>query len=230
MKLIVADRRMPYEAARKLQTLGKVLWFETKGITYPSISGHPDIFFAHTGNQLILAPNTPKAYIEELIINNIEFIIGMKPVGKKYPETAAYNILADEAIVVHNFRYTDHIVNDQTTHLKKINVNQGYCRCNCISLDSRAYICSDPGMEAALKKTGKEVFYIRPESVLLGGMPYGFLPGAMGLNNGEILLCGHLSYIPEKEQLLEFLFRFDFQINELYEGPPVDVGGILCLY
>jgi hypothetical protein len=230
MKLIIADRRMPEEAAQKLQTLGKVMWFETTGITYPSISGHPDIFFTVAGGLLIVAPNTPEDYLKALKNSNINFILGRKPVGALYPDTAAYNILTDATIALHNFKHTDQIVETKTKHLEKIHVNQGYCRCNCLSLDSLAYICSDRGMESALKNAGKEVLYVRSDSVLLEGMSHGFLPGAMGVNGREILFCGDLSYLPEKEQLLEFTHRFDFQINELYEGPPVDVGGILCIH
>lgn len=58
--LIVIDKRIPEEAKKRLSGFGKIIEFETKGITYPAISGHPDIFMCQTTESLICAPNLLK--------------------------------------------------------------------------------------------------------------------------------------------------------------------------
>ncbi len=42
---IIANSNIPNSAINKLNKYGEVLPFETTGITYSAISGHPDVFF-----------------------------------------------------------------------------------------------------------------------------------------------------------------------------------------
>ena len=57
--LIIIDKRMPAEIRQQLKMYGDVLEIQTSGIVYPSISGHPDIFFCQTAAGLIAAPDLP---------------------------------------------------------------------------------------------------------------------------------------------------------------------------
>jgi hypothetical protein len=229
MKLIIADSRMPDQAKHRLSELGKVMWFETSGITYPAISGHPDIFFAQVENSLVVAPNLPESYIRILENENIPFLKGKSPVGKAYPETAYYNALADNQFIIHNPKLTDPVLDRLACELTKVNVRQGYCRCNCLSLNGEAYISSDESITKALQSLGKKVCNVQPESILLPGFPFGFIGGTAGVIESTVVVNGNLSTFNEGEKMKKFILNADFQIVELHDGPLTDVGGIIFL-
>jgi hypothetical protein len=70
---------------------GGLMELETSGITYPAISGHPDIFFCQTPAGLIVAPNLPEEYFSLLDQHKIKYQKGENPLGKAYPQTSPYN-------------------------------------------------------------------------------------------------------------------------------------------
>ncbi len=229
MKRIIADAKMPEEAKGVLSGFGQTVWFETRDIVYPAISGHPDIFMTQVNEKLIVAPNIPRKYIEFLKNHNISYTPGNKPVGKKYPETAYYNAMSDSSLILHNEQISDEVVMKYSEHLQKIHVKQGYCRCNCISLDGKGYVCSDRGIESVLRAAGKTVFYVGPEKIKLEDFLHGFFGGACGIIDNTVVICGSLTTFCEGEKLREFIENKGFEILELYNGPLTDVGGILFL-
>lgn len=229
MNLIIADKRMPDEAKKTLSTYGKTLWFETKGITYESISGHPDIFIFQNNEMLIVAPNLPKALTDVLTNEHIEWIYGQSNVGQKYPSTAKYNALTDYQIFMHNLKLTDPKILELTTQKKILHVEQGYCRCNCLSLGHNRYICSDKGIAKVLTANNCQVLYVIPNEIILPGVSHGFIGGTAGINKNNVFLCGSLLFHPQGEQIREFIFETGKEIIELYQGPLFDVGSILFL-
>ena len=86
--VIIVDKRIPGPALEALRKYGDVLLLETSGITYPAISGHPDIFFFRTESKLVIAPNIPNEIKEQLTNSTISFIEGKQIVGAEYPQTA----------------------------------------------------------------------------------------------------------------------------------------------
>ena len=82
---IIADKRIPSEAKSRLNKHGKVLFFESTGITYAAISGHPDIFFCKIEKGLIIAPNTPNNFKAQLNNFHISFLDGKNKIRNKYP-------------------------------------------------------------------------------------------------------------------------------------------------
>jgi len=226
MKLIIADNRMPVQAKTTLSEFGDVLWFATEGITYPAISGHPDIFMTQINEHFVVAPNIPVEVTDSLSLNGIVWQFGNSPVGKKYPDTSHYNALVDRHIRLHHLNDTDRIIIEKTSALQNLNVKQGYCRCNCLSLNGNSYFCSDKSIEKALRLAGKEVLFVHPDEIELPGFSHGFIGGTAGIYNNIIFFCGSLSSIEDGETLKAFLIQFGYTIIELYDGPLIDVGGI----
>jgi hypothetical protein len=118
----------------------------TEGITYPSISGHPDIFFCQLPDKLIVAPNLPKKYFDQLNNHRIDYITGDLPVGPEYPASARYNAVATSKFFIHNFRHTDPLITREMKDLIPVHVDQGYCRCNLLPLKDDHFITSDQGI------------------------------------------------------------------------------------
>lgn len=223
--LILADKRIPKKAKSKLKKYGEVLFLETNRITYPAISGHPDIFFCKTGNNLIVAPNTPEHIKSELLENQICLIEGESLIGDKYPETACYNAVITNNILIHHQKYTDTLIRRNSKELAFVHVSQAYTRCNLIPLKANRFITSDKGIEKNLADKGYTVLYVNPKGILLPGFENGFIGGTCGIYQNKIFFLGSLEYFREGDIIRNFLS--DYEIVELYDGPLFDGGSLI---
>lgn len=227
--IIVADKRIPIKAKKKLENFCDLILFETKGITYEAISGHPDIFFCKVNDQLIIAPNLPEKYKKKLQELNIPFVEGEEDVGKKYPETAKYNIVSTDKFLMHNFRYTDSAITDREGDLDLIHLNQGYSRCNLLPLKNNHFITSDEGVKRVILNYNLNVLHVSPEDIQLPGFKHGFFGGACGVNGNSVFILGSLTNYKDGEKVKSFLHSLEYEIVELFDGPLFDGGSILFL-
>jgi hypothetical protein len=237
MTLIIADHKISTEAKNKLSAYGELMELKSDGITYPAISGHPDIFFCQGPGCLIVAPNLPEQYLASLQSHGIEFISGELPVGKEYPASAHYNAVATDSFLIHNFRTTDFMITRTLEDLHLVHVDQGYTRCNLLPLKDGNFITSDEGIFKVLKgrdlpgkvKDGCHPYLISPLGILLPGFPHGFFGGCCGVSNNIVFINGSLKHFRDGEKVRDILTNLDYQIIELYDGPLIDVGSILFI-
>jgi hypothetical protein len=227
--LILCDSKMPGTAKEKLATFGEVVEFATEGITYESISGHPDIFFCPTPAGLIVAPNLPKKYFKILDQHSTSYTIGNLPIGTKYPESARYNALFADGKLIHNPEISDPVIQKLNPEVEIFRVRQGYTRCSLIPLTNNTFITSDRGIEKTLKQNQFEVLFIDPSSIKLESFKHGFIGGACGIHDNSLFICGSLKYFKEKEFIEEFTYNAGIEIIELYDGPPMDIGTLIFL-
>lgn len=224
---VVADNSLPDQAKKNLEKVGQILFMESSNIAYPSISGHPDIFLFQQDDQLIVAPNTPKDFLEQLTARNISFTTGILNVGKEYPETAHYNVLETTRYLIHHKKYTDNSIVQLNRDKDFIHVNQAYTRCSLIALDDQRFITSDKGIEKKLKQKGIEVLFISPKGILLPGFDHGFIGGTCGILDNQIFFIGSLDHFHDGEKIRTFLKNYE--IIELYDGPLYDGGSLIFL-
>ncbi|HPE55958.1 MAG TPA: hypothetical protein PK904_06150 [Bacteroidales bacterium] len=227
--LIIADKRIPAAARKKLSEYGEVVLFKTSGLTYEAISGHPDIFFCAVNGQLIVAPNLPENYKSILRNHQISCMEGEQPVGGKYPENAAYNVVSNDKYLFHNFRYTDSKINELADDLDLIHVNQGYCRCNLLPLKNDHYITSDEGIRRVLENYHFDVLYVDPKDILLPGMKHGFFGGCCGVWENKVFILGNLNHFGDGKKVRTYLQHLHYEIIELYDGPLFDGGSVLFI-
>lgn len=226
---IIADNRIPSNAKKSLFDWGEIIPFSTRGITYPSISGHPDIFFCQTGTELIVAPNLPQKYKRMLLSHNIQFVEGESAIGNKYPDTTKYNAVCTPNHLIHNFRNTDSVITGRADDRELIHVDQGYTRCNLLPLHSDHFITSDAGIARVLGRYGLNHLYVDPTGILLPGMKHGFFGGACGVHQDKVFIIGSLRHYAYGEKVKDYLKSLNYQIIELYDGPLFDGGSILFL-
>lgn len=224
--LIIIDHKIPQEAKDRLSTFGQLMELKTEGITYPAISGHPDIFFCQTPDQLIVAPNLPQEYLERMKIHDIPFVKGELPVGKDYPSTSRYNIVITDKYLVHNYRNTDPVITKIYHDLIRINVDQGYCRCNLLPLKENHFITSDKGIHKELLRHGLDVLFVSPEGIMLEGFPNGFFGGCCGVWEDKIFIYGNLKYYKEGNKVEAYLSKLGYELIQLFNGPLTDFGSI----
>jgi hypothetical protein len=244
--LIVVDHKISDKAKAKLTAYGQLLELKTEGITYPAISGHPDIFFSQSPGKLIVAPNLPQRYFDQLKANKIDFITGELPVGPEYPASARYNAVATENYLIHNLRHTDPVITRTAKDLIPIHVDQGYCRCNLLPLKDDHFITSDKGTYKIqnskfkiqnLKNNPNSTFniqnstflYVSPEDILLEGFPHGFFGGCCGVWEDKVFINGSLNFYKDGEKVRDFLNELNYRIIELDNGPLVDIGSLFFI-
>lgn len=99
--MFLADRRLGAERLYALAEYDDVLPFETDGLVYEAISGHPDIFVCPLPEAVIAAPNLPDRWIDSLQrFTDRPVVRGFSPVGDTYPASARYNLGFSEAVCV----------------------------------------------------------------------------------------------------------------------------------
>ncbi len=225
--LFLGDARMPEEARNHLARLGTFVPFQTSGITYEAIAGHPDIFFCHAGDRLVAAPNTPIRYFEILKQHRIPFEKGSLPIGAKYPETARYNATVSQDYLIHNIHLSDESLKRVFHDRMRVFISQGYARCNLVPLKNGSFITSDRGIVQTLKKSDLKMTYFPPRGILLPGFKHGFLGGTLGLFGDKAFLIGALKWYSEGAALEKTLKIAGYEIIELYPGPLFDGGSLL---
>ena len=225
--LIIHDSRLPEEEIFNLQKHGECLPFYTENITHKAISGHPDIFFCQIDRKIIVAPNTPSVFVDFLVKKDISLQIGKNFVGDKKQNAVSYNAVVTDKYVIHNRKFTDEVILEETKHKTFIDVNQGFTRCSLMPLKDDNFITSDKGIEKKLLQNGLKCHYFSPDEIILSDFPYGFIGGCMGEYQGKIFITGSLKHHSQGDKIECLFKRLDYQIVELYNGKLFDVGGLV---
>lgn len=228
MKFIV-NNNIPADARNKLASLGEIITVSSSGITYPEISGHPDIFICQVGNTLVVAPNLPDSIKENLSYITTSIITGNNQVGNSYPNTAFYNAVVTDKFLIHNLEVTDNNIKELCRNKIHIHVKQAYTRCNLLPLKNDRFITSDKGIMLALQNYDMEVLYVSPNQIILPGFNNGFIGGACGIYNNKVFIIGKLSNYNYGNDIQSFLEKENYNIIELYDGRLFDGGSILVL-
>jgi hypothetical protein len=227
--VFIASQKIEKQALRKLEKLGEVILFMTKGVTYPAIAGHPDIFFCRTDRGLIASRAVPENVLIQLEDAGIELALSAGIPEASYPGSALFNAVVTDGYLVHRTDITDIIIKNQCLEKQHINVNQAYTRCNLLVPDERLFITSDAGILKALKKAGLHTLYINPETILLEGFRHGFFGGCCGIWRDKVLVHGSLKQLQEGKEIRNMLEKIHFEVIELFDNPLTDIGSILSV-
>lgn len=225
--LIISNNTLPSSAIEKLNYYGDLILLEKNLVVYNAISNHPDIFLCQVDESFIIAPNASIELKETISQKGLKLIEGIKPLGKKYPETAIYNAVLTENYLIGNSSFIDETIISHKGNRRIININQAYTRCNLLPLPGDRFITSDKGIQKQLLKNNLEVLYVNPEMIVLEGFTNGFIGGCCGVLNNKIFIAGSLNKFPEGDKIMDFLEGSD--IIELYDGPLLDVGSIFIV-
>lgn len=186
----------------------KVSIINMSDVTYKPVSSHPDIYMCGMG------PGRPVyfGYPENI--------------GRKYPENIIYNAACTGKYFIHNLKYTDSKLIKSAEHLKKINVSQGYTKCNTLIVDENNIITSDIGIYNSCY--GKlDVLLIQSGHIKLQNFNYGFIGGASGRVGDTIIFNGDISKHPDYEKIAAFIEDRNFKIKYFIEYPLEDIGSII---
>ena len=132
--------------------------------------------------------------------------------------------------VICNKAYTDKTILD--SHNKEIiNVKQGYSKCNICIVDNNAIITSDNGIAKTVAKKGIDVLKISPGYIELRKLDYGFIGGATGIiDNNMLAVNGDINSHPDSEQIKVFAIKYNVDIVPLKNSNIVDIGTIILIF
>lgn len=226
---VLLDCRINREAINKLNDLDiKIYTTQITSMLYEAVSGHPDIVIHHIGdNKFIVSPENLKYFSN---IPNIQIISGKNSLTAEYPKDISYNAARVGKYLIHNFKYTDKSILENTEDLIKIDVKQGYSKCSVCIINENAIITSDLGIAKKCDNYGIDVLIIDDSCVRLNGVSHGFFGGASGLIAPQILaLNGDIKKHIDCEKIIEFCGKYNVEILSLHSGEIYDIGSIIPL-
>ena len=229
MKYVVIDKRMRKKEKEYLKKLGmNIIEVNYHPEVYDEISSHVDIFVCKIKDTIFLSPN-----ITEIQLPNL--VIGEGKVLAKYPFDIKYNVASIGNYVIHNFKYTDKKILDyiEDNKLKKVDVKQGYTKCNIAVTSKNSCITSDELIAEKLIENGIDALYVKESNIKLldkSGNPtgmQGFIGGATGILGNKFILFGDSKYLENKEIILNHIQKYGLELVEFEDELIYDYGGII---
>lgn len=228
--LIIGERYRP-RLEKPLESLGiGALWMPDNPHIDPRLAGHADLSAIRLGKRLVAARHiiVDPPFVNYLTNGGYELISAEREQGARYPADVNLCACISGHRLIHNLRYTDPAVLEYFDG-EKIHVNQGYARCSCCTVDARALISSDSGIEDAARKNGIEVLKIDVGGISLAGFDYGFIGGASIVLDDAVLLSGRLENTRDMRSVESFILSRGKLPVYLTKDTAFDIGGAVVL-
>jgi len=231
-KTLIVDSRINKEEKNYLISSGyNLLFFPASSLLYEAVCGHPDMLMHICGNNIVVHKDIDIEFIQKLSSQNYNVHKSKLSLKIDYPYDISLNALSIGNLFVHSINFTDTCLLSFLKHKKIINVKQGYTKCSTCIVNDHAIITSDSSIAKALSPLKVDVLLLPPGDILLPGLSYGFIGGATGLIEDNILaFYGHLDYYLYGKEVLGFLKKHRVEPVFLRNGKLIDRGSILRLY
>jgi hypothetical protein len=235
---LLVDKRAAEKVSGNLKKLGiNPILIDMHPELYEAVAGHPDMSVCYLGEgDLVYAPGISMAAINEFKRFGINAIEGKTHLKRDYPGDIAYNVAIVGNVAFHNFRHTDEKVKEilAKKNIKMINVKQGYAKCSVCVVGDRSIITDDAGIARAAERVGLDTLFIgHQHTILLPGFDYGFIGGATGLIDRNIIVfTGNIDFLPSKLEITKFLKKNNVIPLCLSDGKVIDAGSlipVMCL-
>lgn len=184
-------------------------------------------------------------------------VFNMGGIGYEYPDDVPYNAVVTDKFLIHNTDLTSHEVLERARFagLQIINVKQGYARCSCLPVGSKAFITADEGIARSLRAWNEairseaasaaadgddaeaasllddivDILLIRQGYIHLEGFEYGFIGGTAGAVGKKIYFNGDLTEHPDSDIIVRFIEEHGYEPVWFADEPLTDIGSIFCI-
>ncbi len=185
---------------------------KARGIVHPAVDTHPDIYYCKLG-----AEPGDKIFQGDIC-----------ELGYEYPEDVKFNAACVGRYFIHNLRYTSEKLLQAANCFKKVDIKQGYAKCNIVVVDNSGLITSDDGICKALEHIPDiDVLKVTKGHVKLEGFEYGFLGGASGRVGRELVFNGNLEKHPDFRRIKDFVISRGIDLKYFREYELEDIGSII---
>ncbi len=228
MKNLIVDFRIHNEEKEYLVSRGyNLLICPPSDLLYYAVCGHPDMLMHILDNCIMVHKDMDSEFINNLSLLNYKVYKSNLALQTKYPYNIGLNSLSMGNLFAHSVKFTDHNLLSLVSDKKLINVKQGYTKCSTCIVNNHAIITSDVSIAKALISEEIDVLLIPPGDILLPGLNYGFIGGATGLIEDDVLaFYGHLDHYLYGKEVLEFLKKHKVEPAFLRNGKLIDRGSI----
>lgn len=226
-RLVVVDARCGERVADSLRNFAEeVFLFRSDGVTYGSISCHPDIFIYKGGGETVVAPNSPRKLLDKFDELGIPYVKGQSFVGDKLENSCYYNCLSTEKDFFLRDGFADETLLSLNASRRKVLLPQSYVRCSMLPLTDRAFITSDAGIRKALVREGYEVFLFSPKEIRIPVHAYGFLGGTCGKMGDKVIFLGNPLKHGDGADLCRFVEAHGLEVVPLADQCLYDGGAL----
>ncbi|MBI9015450.1 MAG: hypothetical protein JEZ08_24665 [Clostridiales bacterium] len=194
----------------------EIIKFKDQLKPYKAVSHHPDMFMFYD-DKLFVEKNIPLDGIR------------CGSLGEKYPETVKFNLAKIGEFVVCKYDVVSETIKEhlRQKNYKIINVNQGYSKCST-AIVGNAFITSDKGIYDACIKEGITGLLIRPGSIELPDLDYGFIGGTCVSFDDVVYFNGNITKHPDYESIKSFITKTGKKIDYI-NIPLTDVGSFIII-
>jgi len=228
MKNVIVDFRIHNDEKEYLTSRGyNLLICPPSNLLYDAVCGHPDMLLHILGNNIVVHKDMDSSFIQSLVLQNYKVYKSKSALKINYPYNICLNSLTIRNLFVHSINFTDENLLLIAKDKKLINIKQGYTKCSTCIVNDHAIITSDVTIAKALILEKIDVLLIPPGDILLPGLNYGFIGGATGLIEENLLaFYGHLDYYLYGKEVLDFLKKHKVEPVFLRDGKLIDRGSI----
>ena len=198
---------------------------------YPAVRSHADMQVCHLGGNKIVCADLSSDYVNDLRDLEFEIIPSQMGLKSEYPSDIPLNsAFLGKNHLICGVNYTDQTI---LNHAKQnvtniIDTKQGYAKCSTCIVTENAIITSDKSIEKSAVSNGIDALLIRPGYITLTGLDYGFIGGASGLIDKDLMaFCGDIKLHPDFDLISDFLWKYRVDYLCLSDSILQDIGGIL---
>ncbi|MGN0448573.1 MAG: DUF6873 family GME fold protein [Acutalibacteraceae bacterium] len=195
-----------------------------------SVAFHCDMAAIHLGGKKIVADKNRADLIKRLTDLKMNVIESHSEIKGDYPRDIILNFAIIGDCIIGNQKHIDENLKNEITHLKIIDVKQGYAKCSILPISEKAFITDDVSIYQKCSALDFDVILIKKGDIRLKGQNYGFIGGAAGkISQDEVLFFGDLSFHQNEKEILSFLKKHNCKAICINGMSLTDIGGIIPL-
>lgn len=232
MRVAIIDNRMPNELTIALSSYAdKILRLPPHPLLPSPVASHPDMLLwicervVVTYADYLSVAKSVFDFLEEL---GYTVVTEKKSPGSTYPHDIALNCALVGNKIIANQKHMSEKIRDiaREKGLQTVAVKQGYAKCSTVTVSDDAIITADPSIAEAAAAAGVYVLKICPDHVSLDGYNTGFLGGASGYTQTEVIFCGNLDDHPDVQAIKNFCSDHKKNAVSLGSTPLYDYGTV----
>lgn len=228
MKSVLVDFRISKKSENSLKESGYSVIKTEKCIDLAEpVCGHPDMVACKLSDSDILIKTTLCGLLN---FTNLNIIKGKSNLKPEYPFDIAYNAAVVGKYIFCNEKYTDKGIIEycKKNGIKILNVKQGYAKCSICIVSDNAIITADKCIYNAAKENKIDVLLIDNKGIILNGYDEGFIGGATGLIEKDLLAVnGNIELHKSRDEIKSFCRKYGVNIISLSDEPITDIGSII---
>lgn len=231
MKNVLVDFRISEKSLKTLENMGYCV---LKTLKEPNLSeplcGHPDMVLCKLKDCDFVGKSTNRGLFKN--IENLNFISGKSDLAPKYPYDIAYNCALVGNFLFCNKKYADEVILDycKNNGIRILNTKQGYAKCSICIVSDNAIITADKNIYDAAIKNDIDVLMIDSEGIFLDGYDNGFIGGATGLIEKDLICVnGNIELHKDGKRIKDFCLKYGVNILSLSNEAIFDIGSIIRL-